>query len=84
MAALARMRVRQPLWALRGLGQSLRPRPGQPALSAHNHIAGRRVEQIFIPGLRGGAGEGVGKRALQLEEVYRLDKRSSVQGWLYL
>ena len=79
-ALLIRARAVAPLLAWRGLANSVvtKASDGGPAvrMPQQNEIAARRVHQLFIPGLDGGA--------LSIEQDYPLDKESSRRGFLYL
>ncbi|TRW96849.1 hypothetical protein FNJ84_12370 [Paracoccus sp. M683] len=81
---LVRARVREPLLAWRGIGNSV-VTPAQDGgphvrMPHQNDIASRRLHQLFIPGLFNDASV---RSALQLEQSYPLDKEAGVRGWLY-
>ena len=82
LVLLVRCRVRRPILAWRGLGNSvITPREGGGIVNLphQNEIAGRRLYQLFVPGLAK-----VGRVVLMLEREFVLDRRASAQGWLYL
>jgi hypothetical protein len=83
LTLLVRARVFRPLLAWRGLANSV-TLPTELGETMHlpnwNDIAGRRLHQLFVPGLadlpRGDA--------LQLEQAYPLDAEDSLRGFLYV
>ena len=82
LVLLVRCRVRRPILAWRGLGNSvITPREGGGIVNLphQNEIAGRRLYQLFVPGLAK-----VNRDVLMLEREFVLDRRASAQGWLYL
>lgn len=83
LGILIRARLRRPLLAWRGLGDSVVVRKsdglGPVRLPHQNEIAARRLYQLFIPGLAE-----LGDRALQVTQHWKLDTAAAKQGWLYL
>jgi hypothetical protein len=83
LGLLIRARVMRPLLAYRGLGNNViiqkSDRLGNVAFPHQNEIAARRLHQLYIPGLAAGA-----DRALSIEQDWRFDPQSAMQGWLYL
>lgn len=82
LSLLVRCRVRRPLLAWRGLGNSVvtpRAGGGLVTLPQQNEIAARRLFQLFVPGL-----DKVDRDTLVLEREFVLDPRAALQGWLYL
>lgn len=83
LGTLIRARLRRPLLAWRGLGDSVVVKKtdglGPVKLPHQNEIAARRVYQLFIPGLAE-----LGDRALQVTQDWKIDKAAAKQGWLYL
>ncbi len=91
MGLLLRAVVNQPLLAYRGLGNDVRvDHPdglGAVHMQAHNHIASRRLYQLFIPGLVQYADKTPNQvlpGALTLEQEWRLDTEQARRGWLYI
>ena len=85
MGRLLRVRVVRPLLAMRGLGSSVSvdggPGLGQVNLPHANANPARRLHQVFIPGLRE---PGLASAALAFGNLYDLDPREGLRGWLYL
>jgi len=83
MGLLVRARVRRPLLAWRGLGNSVVvPKTdglGNVNLPHANEIAARRLHQLFIPGL-----SRPGIDALTIEGTWKFTPEEAKRGWLYL
>jgi hypothetical protein len=83
MGLLVRARVRAPLLAWRGLGNSVAVRKddglGNVSLPHANEIAARRLNQLFVPGLWR-----PGINALTIEQSWTFTRQDAVAGWLYL
>jgi len=81
LTLLVRARVTEPLLAWRGLANSVvtPAADGGPMVRMphQNDISGRRLNQLFVPGLgqRGG---------LSVENTYPLDARGSKRGFIYM
>lgn len=83
LGTMIRARVRRPLLAWRGLGNSVLVRKtdglGDVRLPSANEIAARRVYQLWIPGL-----DGHGREGLAVEQSWSFTPAQSMSGWLYL
>lgn len=91
MGMLVRAKVRQPLLAYRGLGKDVSIKMedglGNVNMTAHNHIAARRLHQLYIPGLYDVAQKSKGQvvpGALQPERTWALLDTDANKGWLYI
>lgn len=84
MGQLIRVSVRRPLLAMRGLGQSVSVDAGdglgQVTLPHRNENPARRLHQLFIPGLRA---PGAAESAFVFGNVFALDPKESMRGWIY-
>ena len=91
MGLLIRARVDKPLLAYRGLGNNVSTEhPDGLAtvnMQAHNHIAARRLHQLFIPGLAQNASKTPAQvipGALGLERTWKITKEQANGGWIYI
>jgi hypothetical protein len=91
MGLLLRARVDEPLLAYRGLPRDVQFQHddglGTVRARAHNHIASRRLYQLYIPGLEEVASVRTSRvlpGALHLEQTYKLDTEAAKRGWIYL
>lgn len=91
MGMLMRARVEQPLLAYKGLGNNVSVQhPDGLAnvnMQTHNHIAARRLHQLFVPGLYEIAANTPKQTipgALSLERTWKITKEQANGGWLYL
>ena len=91
MGRLLRVKVKTPLLAYKGLGNSVsfahEDGLGDVNITAHNDIASRRIHQLFIPGLEQCAArtpDQVIPGALSLERVWEISKEQASQGWIYI
>ena len=83
LSTMVRARVRRPLLAWRGLGNSVLVRKtdglGDVKLPSANEIAARRVYQLWIPGL-----DKYGSEGIAVEQSWSFSAAQSMAGWLYL
>lgn len=91
MGTLMRAIVREPLLAYKGLGnnvsQPMKDGLGNVNMTAHNHIAALRLQQLFIPGLADVAkvtADRVMPGALLVERHWKFTKEEANRGWLYI
>ena len=84
MGQLIRVSVRRPLLAMRGLGQSVSVDAadglGRVEMQHQNHNPARRLHHLFIPGLRE---PGLADSALSFGNVFALDPKEGMRGWIY-
>lgn len=90
MGLLVRAHSNRPLLAYRGLGNhvSIKHKDGgRVNMQAHNDIAARRLQQLFIPGLVEYANKTPLQRipgALTLERCWKISEQQANGAWIYI
>ncbi len=83
LGTLVRARLRKPLLAWKGLGNSVVVRKsdglGNVRLDQFNEISSRRLHQLYIPGLAA-----LGRDALTVDGTWAFTAEAGMKGWLYL